>query len=48
MTIASLVQGMTDQRCKLLTTERLRWFPLWMLCSVVLRNGKPVITNRPY
>ena len=48
MTLAHLIQGMTDQRCKLLTTTRLRWFPLWMICSVRQVNGKHVISNRPY
>lgn len=48
LSIATLVQGMTDQRCKLLTTERLRWFPLWMLCCVKEVNGKYVISTTPY
>jgi len=48
MKLVDLIQGMTDKRCKLLTTERLKWFPLWMLLSVRFVNAKPVITNRPY
>lgn len=48
LSITTLVQGMTDQRTKLLTTERLHWFPLWMVCSVKEVNGNYVITTTPY
>ena len=47
LSIASLVQGMTDQRVNT-NTELKHWFPFWRFLSVVIRNGKPVITNRPY
>ena len=47
MTISSLVQGMTDQRVRPDYSPG-HWFPFWTICSVVIRNGKPVITNRPY
>lgn len=48
MKLVDLIQGMTDKRCRLLTTERLKWFPLWMICSVRHVNKNYVITNRPY
>lgn len=47
LTIAALVQGMTDQRCKINYTAH-HWFPLWTVCSVIPINSKLVITNRPY
>lgn len=47
MTLAFLIQGMTDQRCVTHTAGR-HWFPFWRFCSVRQVNGKYVITNRPY
>ena len=47
LSIATLVQGMTDQRVNS-NTDRAHWFTFWRFLSVVIRNGKPVITNRPY
>lgn len=47
MTLASLIQGMTDQRCTTYTANR-HWFPFWRFCSVRNVNGKLLISNRAY
>ena len=48
MTLASIIQTMTDERCTFNDKLYLRWWPLWRICSVRSVNGKYVITNRPY
>lgn len=48
MTLASLIQAMTDQRIPLNTTTHHRWHPFWHTCYVRQINGNWVISNRPY
>jgi len=47
MKLSDLIQGMTDQRCRINTSGR-SWFPFWHFCYVRFVNGKPVVSNRAY